>query len=311
MELLRDLDAVPARLRGGVLTVGVFDGVHLGHQAVLGRAVDRASGLGAAAVVFTFHPHPRAVLEPDREPPLLQTFGRKLEMMRTLGAAAVVWPRDTGGVLAMPPEAFVREVAGNALAVRAMVEGPDFRFGAGGSGGPDLLRRLADAMGFEVEFVPPVVVDGERVSSTRIRDLLAAGRVAEAARCLGRPYAYTGTVVEGRHRGERLGFPTVNVSAPRFLTPAEGVYAGRVRVRGERYAAAVSVGRGPTFGEGGRDTVEAHLLDFEGELYGEQVTVEFAARLRSQKTFPDAEALRHRIAEDCRRVRQALTEGTA
>jgi len=306
MDLLRDLESVPDALRGGVLTVGVFDGVHLGHQAVLGRAVERARAEGAAAVAYTFHPHPREVLAGDEAPPLIQTFGQKLEMMRAMGVAAAVWPRDARRILATPAEAFIRRVAGEALAVRAMVEGEGFRFGAGGAGDPAMLSDLGGAMGFEVEFVPPVAVDGERVSSTRIRDLVAEGRVAEAARCLGRPYSYVGTVVEGRHRGERLGYPTVNVSAPRFLVPAEGVYAGWAQVRGRRWAAAISVGRAPTFGEGEPVAVEAYLLDFEGEVYGEQVTVEFVAPLRPQQAFADAEALKRRMADDCRRVREAL-----
>ncbi|MFO8011982.1 MAG: bifunctional riboflavin kinase/FAD synthetase [Phycisphaerae bacterium] len=306
MDLLRDLDTVPASLTGGVLTVGVFDGVHVGHQAVLGRAVERARELGAAAVVYTFHPHPLEVLEPDRAPPLIQTFGQKLEMMRAMGVAAAVWPRDLARVLATPPEAFIREVAGDALAVRAMVEGAGFRFGAGGAGDPALLCDLGAAIAFEVEFVEHVEVDGERVSSTRIRDLVADGRMDEAARCLGRPYSYVGTVVEGHHRGGRLGYPTVNVSAPRFLTPAEGVYAGWTEVRGRRYAAAVSVGRAPTFGQDEPVTVEAYLLDFDGELYGEQVTVEFVTYLRPQEAFADAEALKAQMADDCRRVREAV-----
>jgi len=306
MELLRDLESVPEALRGGVLTVGVFDGVHVGHQAVLGRAVERAAAFGAAAVVYTFHPHPRAVLEETDAPPLIQTFGQKLEMLRAMGVAAVVWPRDLRRVLATPPEAFIREVAGDALAVRAMVEGADFHFGAGGAGDPAMLADLGKAIGFDVEFVPPVDAGGERVSSTRIRDLVSGGRMDEAARCLGRPYSYVGTVVEGHHRGGRLGYPTVNVSAPRFLAPAEGVYAGYARVRGRRYAAAVSVGRAPTFGEGEPVVVEAYLLDFDGELYGEQVTVEFVAHVRPQETFADAEALKAQMADDCRRVREAL-----
>jgi len=306
MELLRDLESVPPVFKGGVLTVGVFDGVHLGHQAVLGRAVERAAALDAAAVVFTFHPHPLEVLKPDEAPRLIQTFGQKLEMMRAMGIAAAVWPRDICRVLAMPPETFIREVAGDALAVRAMVEGEGFRFGAGASGDPTLLRDLGSALGFEVEFVAPVDAGGERVSSTRIRDLVAGGRVDEAARCLGRPYSYVGTVVEGRHRGARLGYPTVNVSAPRFLAPAEGVYAGWTQVRGRRYAAAVSVGRAPTFGDGTPQTVEAYLLDFDGELYGEQVTVEFVTYLRPQEAFEDAEALKRQMADDCRRVREVL-----
>ena len=308
MELIRDLDNVPASLRGGVLTVGVFDGVHVGHQAVLGRAVARARELATAALALTFHPHPLAVLRPAETPPLIQTFGQKLEMMRAIGLDAAIWPRDGRSVLAMPPEEFIREVAGEALAVRAMVEGAGFRFGAGAAGDPHLLQDLAAAMGFEVEFVEPVEVDGERVSSTRIRDLVAAGRVADAARCLGRPYSYVGTVVEGHHRGGRLGYPTVNVSAPRFLAPAEGVYAGWAQVRGHRYAAAVSAGRAPTFGDGGPPTVEAYLLDFDGELYGEQVTLEFVSYVRPQQAFADAEALKRQMADDCRRVREVLAE---
>jgi len=309
VELLRDLDDVPAAFRGGVLTVGVFDGVHLGHQAVLGRTVERARDLGAAAVALTFHPHPLEVLRPEKAPPLIQTFGQKLEMMREVGIAAAIWPRDARRVLAMPPGGFIRTVARDALAVRAMVEGPDFHFGAGGAGDPRLLADLAGEIGFDVEFVEIVEVDGERVSSTRIRDLVAAGRVAEAARCLGRPYSWVGTVVEGHHRGGRLGYPTVNVSAPRFLRPAEGVYAGWAEVRGRRHAAAVSVGRAPTFGQQEPVTVEAYLLDFDGELYGEQVALEFVSRLRPQRTFADAEALRRQMAEDCQRVCRVLAEG--
>ena len=309
MELIRDLDNVPDALKGGVLTVGVFDGVHLGHQKVLGRAVERARDLGAAAVAFTFHPHPLAVLRPAEAPPLIQTFGQTLERLRAIGIAATVWPRDLAAILAMSPEDFIRQVAGHAFAVRAMVEGAGFRFGAGGEGDETLLAHVAAEIGFDLELLPHVQVDGERVSSTRIRDLVTAGRVDQAARCLGRPYSYTGTVVEGHHRGGRLGYPTVNVSAPRFLRPAEGVYAGRAAVRGRRYPAAVSVGRAPTFGEGDPITVEAYLLDFEGELYGEQVTLEFVVRLRPQQTFADAEALKAAMADDCRRVRAALSEG--
>ncbi|HUU09312.1 MAG TPA: bifunctional riboflavin kinase/FAD synthetase [Phycisphaerae bacterium] len=309
MELLRDLDNVPAAFRGGVLSVGVFDGVHLGHQQVLGRAVERARALGAAAVVFTFHPHPLQVLRPDEAPPLIQTFGQKLELMREIGIGAVVWPRDAAGVLALAPEAFVGQVVCGALAARVMVEGADFRFGRGGRGDGEQLGRLAGACAVEVELVDDVSVDGDRVSSTRIRRLIADGHVAEAARCLGRPYAYVGTVVEGRHRGARLGYPTANVEAPRFLVPGDGVYAGWVEVRGRRYASAVSVGRAPTFEKALPVAVEAFLLDFDGELYGEQMAVDFVESLRPQRAFPDEDALKVQIAADCDRVRQVLGGG--
>ncbi len=309
VELIRELDNLPPDFKGGVLSVGVFDGVHVGHRKVLGRAVEQARQLDAAPVVFTFHPHPLAVLRPDEAPPLIQTFGRKLELMREIGIAAVIWPRDATAVLKMPPETFVREVVCKHLAAAAVVEGADFRFGAGGAGNRERLTKLAAACGFEAEFVADVEVDGRRVSSTRIRRLISDGRVAEAARCLGRPYAYVGTVVEGRHRGARLGYPTVNVEAPRFLVPAEGVYAGWAGVRGGRHAAAVSVGCAPTFDTDEPVTVEAFLLDFDGELYGEQAAIDFVEYLRPQQTFADADALKAQMGEDCERVRELLAGG--
>jgi riboflavin kinase/FMN adenylyltransferase len=286
-----------------VLSVGVFDGVHVGHQRVLGRAVERARALGAPAVVFTFHPHPLAVLRPQEAPPRIQTFGRKLELMRESGIAAVIWPHDSAAILAMPPQEFFEKVICDALAARAVVEGGDFRFGADAGGDRRMLESLARERGIEVEFVGEMLVGGERVSSTRIRRLIAAGSVAEAARCLGRPYRFQGTVVEGHHRGAKLGFPTVNIESSRFLVPAEGVYAGRALVLDRSYPAAVSVGRMPTFHAEHPLVVEAFLLDFEGELYGEQVALDFLEYLRPQEAFADAEALKRQMAADCERVR--------
>ena len=306
MELLRDLEHMDPKFKGGALSVGVFDGVHLGHQRVLARTVERADALGAAPVVFTFHPHPLEILHPAAAPPLIQTFGQKLELMRRLGIQAVVWPEHVERILSMSPEDFLRRIVVGALAARVLVEGRDFRFGARRAGHADQLASLADAHGLEVEVVDDVVSGGERVSSTHIRSLLAEGRVADAARCLGRSYAYLGTVVEGHHRGQPLGFPTVNLSAPRFLIPAEGVYAAWAEVHGRRWPAAVSIGRAPTFHAHEPVTVEAFLLDFEGELYGDQVTVEFLERLRDQQAFPDPDALKAQMSADCLRVREVL-----
>ena len=303
MELIRELDGIDPRYRGGVLSVGVFDGVHVGHQRVLDRAVERARALGAEPVVFTFHPHPLAVLSPHEAPPRIQTFGQKLELMREIGIAAVIWPHDSAAILAMPPQVFFQEIVCGALAARAMVEGGDFRFGAGAGGDRRMLESLAGERGIEVEFVGEVLVDGQRISSTRIRRLIAAGSVAEAARCMGRPYRFQGTVVEGRHRGAKLGFPTVNIDSPRFLVPAEGVYAGIAIVLGKSYPAAISVGRAPTFHAEHPVVVEAFLLDFEGELYGEPVALDFLEFLRPQQAYPDAEALKVQMAADCERVR--------
>jgi riboflavin kinase/FMN adenylyltransferase len=289
-----------------VLSVGVFDGVHVGHRRVLGRTVERARQIGAAAVVFTFHPHPLEVLRPGDAPPLIQTFGQKLEILRQFGFDAAVWPERLREFLEMTPEAFVRDCLCSRLAARCVVEGSDFHFGSGAGGDMAHLTAIAHECGIEVESVEDVLVDGERVSSTRIRRLITAGRVAEAARCLGRPYAYVGTVVEGRHRGERLGYPTVNIEAPEFLLPAEGVYAGRTKVRGKAHLAAVSVGRAPTFHNRHPPMVEAFLLDFDGELYGEQLALEFHEYLRPQEAFASPEALQKQMADDCARVRDLL-----
>ncbi len=306
MKLLRDLGRIPAGLRGGAVSVGVFDGVHLGHQCVLGRAVEKARALGAPALVFTFHPHPQAVLDPDHAPPLIQTFGRKLDVMRGLGMDAVVWPEAMVEVLAMPPEIFFDEVLVKALAARAVVEGEDFRFGAGAAGTVSDLARLAGGAGLEVETVSDLVVDGRRISSTRVRNALRDGRVEEAARCLGRPFTYVGTVIEGHHRGNVLGYPTVNLDAPDFLKPGDGVYAGWAEVGGERVMAAVAVGRAPTFQTVGPSIVEAFLLDFDGELYGRQIAIAFEAFVRPLETFPDAPALTRQLRKDCARVREIL-----
>ncbi|MCX5685007.1 MAG: riboflavin biosynthesis protein RibF [Planctomycetota bacterium] len=306
MELIRDIERIDASLKGGVHSVGVFDGVHVGHQRVLGRAVERARALAAPAVVFTFHPHPLATLRPHEAPPLLQTFGRKLELLREMGIAAVVWPDDSAAILAMPPKIFFEKVVCDALETRAIVEGGDIRFGAGAGGDRHLLEQLARPRGIEVEFVGDILVGGERVSSTRIRRLIGEGRVAEAARCLGRPYRYQGTVVEGHHRGARLGYPTINIDSPRFLVPAEGVYAGRAMVAGTTCRAAISVGRMPTFQAVHPVVVEAFLLDFEGELYGEQAALDFVEYLRPQQAFPDAESLKRQMAADCERVRACV-----
>ena len=303
MELIRELDGIDPRFKGGVLSVGVFDGVHIGHQRVLGRAVERAKALGAPAVVFTFHPHPLAVLRPQETPPRIQTFGRKLDLMREIGIAAVIWPHDSAVILAMPPQEFFEKVVCDALAARAVVEGGDFRFGTGAGGDRRMLESLARERGIEVEFVGEMLVGGERVSSTRIRRLIAADNVAEAARCLGRPYRFQGTVVEGHHRGAKLGYPTINIESPRFLVPAEGVYAGRALVLDKSYPAAISVGRMPTFQAQHPLVVEAFLLDFEGELYGEQAALDFLEYLRPQQAFADAEALKRQMAADCERVR--------
>ena len=295
------------------VTVGHFDGVHRGHQALVAAALDRARSLAGTAVALTFEPHPARVIDPARARAALMTFDQKVEVLAGLGVdvlAVVPFDRERA---AQPAEAFVREVLADALAARAVIVGAGFRFGRGRGGDVGLLEDLGRTLGFAVVAVPPVEQGGEPVSSTRIRTEVEAGRVAEAARLLGRPYFVDGTVVRGEGRGRKLGIPTANLDVENETLPARGVYAVWCRVldgaAGARGPAVVNLGRRPTFG--GRDTtVEAHLLDQDLDLYGRRLRLEFAERLREERPFPGPDALIEQIRLDISRARPLLDEAS-
>jgi riboflavin kinase/FMN adenylyltransferase len=297
MRILRGLESVPPDVQPSVVALGIFDGVHLGHRAILGTALTLARAAGLEAVACTFDPHPMEVLQPDRAPRPITTLEERLALIGETGVDAVVVLAFTRELAAIEPEAFVKDVLLERLRAREIVVGYNHRFGRGARGDARLLEDLAGRSGFRAHVVPPTTVDGAAVSSSEIRAALQRGDVTVAARGLGRPYSITGTVESGAGRGRTLGFPTANIVSSRPLLVTRGVYWGRVHVDGRQHSAVVNVGVRPTFGETTL-AVEAHLLDFTGDLYGRQVRLEFLDRLRDEMRFPSVEDLRAQVFRD-------------
>ena len=311
MKVFRD----PARCEAGdghAITVGVYDGVHIGHQAVIRSAQRRAGQLGLRSALVTFDPHPAYVLRPESAPLLLTDLDQKLDLLSDLGLDAVlVVPFDAQRALESAEE-FVERVIVDALGARAVVVGGDFHFGRDRAGNVELLTKLGQHHGFDVEGVqllPQPNGPSEAVSSTAIRRALAEGRVDTAARLLGRYHEIRGPVVEGDQRGRTIGFPTANVAfAPHMAVPADAVYAAwYVRPDGTRWPAAVNVGRRPTFYQNAEHSLlEAHLIGFDGDLYGERGRVQFVELLRSEQRFDGIEALAAQLQRDIARAAEVL-----
>ncbi len=315
MRVVRGSAALGAPLVRPVVTVGSFDGIHLGHRSILDTVVTRARARQGTATVVTFDPHPRRVLQPDRAPRLLSTPEQRLERIAACGIDVTIVEPFTPEFAKTPPERFVREYLHEGLDPVEVYVGYDFRFGRDREGSMRLLTELGPRLGFAVTIIPEVTVDGEDVNSTRIRELLSGGDVATAGRLLGRPYAVRGTVVQGDRRGRTLGFPTANLAAENELLPAPGVYAGRVCFLdagspppGVRLGTVTNVGRRPTFDAGEAITCESHLLDVDADLYGRRLEVDFRVRLRPEQRFPGVEALREQIARDVREARRLLED---
>jgi riboflavin kinase/FMN adenylyltransferase len=288
------------RLPAAALTIGSFDGLHLGHQAVIG-ALDG----GPRRVVMTFEPHPRCVLDPDSCPKSITSLDEKLRLLERLGvddAIVLLFTKELAGRSAAE---FMASVLA-AVDLRRLVVGPDFALGHGRQGDVAWLRQHGAEHGYELVVAEPLSVRGQEVHSSEIRKLVTVGDVAGAARLLGRDFSLLGIVEHGHRVGRELGFPTLNLSlAPNKLVPGPGVYAGRARVGDDSWAAAIGVGYRPTFG--GTDlTVEAYLLDFEGDLYQRRVEVSFAARLRDEVKFANAAELAHQMAADVEATRRLL-----
>ena len=302
------VDAVPDGLGPVVVTVGMFDGVHRGHRALLDRVAAEAAARSLPAAAVTFDRHPLAVLRPGSEPPLLTTLDRKVELLGEAGMATVLVLEFTRELSEVTAEGFAAEVLFDALAARAVVVGENFRFGHKAAGDPALLATLGGPRGIEVVAVPLHADGGQVVSSTRVRAELAAGDVAAAAASLGRPYAVEGTVVVGDRRGGPvLGVPTANLGLPPGIAiPADGVYAGHLTDAADTVArpAAISVGTNPQFGTERR--VEAHVLDFDADLYGHRVSVAFSHRLRGQGVFAGTAELVAQMRADIDQTRRLL-----
>lgn len=309
MEIIRDIAHVGEKSFAQVAAaIGTFDGVHAGHQRIIGEVVERARRTKATAAALTFVNHPLDVLQPDRAPRLITPSPLKERLLRTLGLDLLIAIPFTASLAEMGAEAFVGEILWEKLRVDFLCIGFDFRFGRGRAGTPDLLAEMGKSLGFEVEVVPAVAVEGTVVKSALIRDLLQQGKVSEAARYLTRPYAIVGEIVPGAGRGKGLGFATANVPPPTdFLIP-DGVYAGQAFVGERGYNAAINVGVAPTFG--GRDRrVEVHLLDLQDDRapgYGGSVLVTFWERIREEVRFTSPEELKAQVALDIRRARDIL-----
>lgn len=307
MRIYRGVASIDDHLRGAVLTVGNFDGVHLGHQRILRTAHALAKVSSAAVAAMTFEPHPIAVLRPEHAPARLTPWEEKLRQLERAGADAVIRLDTDWPLLSLPADDFVREVLVKRIHPSYIVEGPDFAFGRGRSGDVRTLEELSPKGGYRLRIVDPYrlhLQEGEQitVSSTQIRKLLVGGKVEDAARCLGRPYALIGTVIHGAGAGHKLGFPTINLDVGEQLVPADGVYAGMAVVAGLRAPAAISIGKRPTLG--GRElVVEAFVLDESGDWYAETARIEIMTRLRDQRKFENPTALTDQIAEDVQRVR--------
>jgi riboflavin kinase/FMN adenylyltransferase len=298
----------PAEFTGGAVTVGNFDGVHRGHRALVAEARARVSGVGGPAVVVTFDPPPHQVLHPGSERPPLTALPQRAELLHQCGADHVVVLRTGPALLALSPEAFFEDVIVRQLGARAVVEGYNFRFGRGRTGTNDALRALCRTAGVVFEEVPPFTLDGEPVSSSRVRAALVSGAVSGAAELLGRAYRISGTVITGARRGRTIGFPTANLGDVPTVLPGNGVYAVRAAVDGRTWPGAANVGPNPTFGEDARK-IEVHLIGFSGDVYGKPMDVEFVARLRETRPFGGVPELVEQLKQDVERAGRVLGDG--
>jgi riboflavin kinase/FMN adenylyltransferase len=297
MQIVRGLESSPPDAGPSAVALGAFDGIHLGHRAILGTAVALARQGKIRALACTFDRHPMEVLQPDRAPMPITTLEERLELIAGTGIDTTVVIPFTPAVASIEAKAFVQNVLIGTLQAREIVVGFNHRFGRGARGDAQFLENLAAPLGFRAHIVPALLVDGVAVSSSEIRAALQRGDLPNAERLLGRPYSIRGEVVRGAGRGRTLGFPTANVKTERPLGLPVGVYVCRLLVGAREHQAVVNVGYRPTFGETDL-SVEAHVLDFGGDLYDQRVTLTFLRRLREERKFPSVDALKEQIALD-------------
>jgi riboflavin kinase/FMN adenylyltransferase len=308
MELVRGLHNISRRHQGCVLTVGNYDGVHLGHQKMIGALKARATELRSAATVLVFEPSSKEFIDPEGAPPRLTRWREKFLALAAQGVDRLVTLRFDDYIRAMTPECFVDELIVAALGTRHIVVGNDFRYGCNAGGTIDSLRAAGDARGFGVEQIAPFVFDGVRVSSTAIRERLAESDFAGAKRLLGRPYRMLGRVIHGRELGRTLGFPTANLRLMRRKSPVQGVMAVRVfGIEPKALTAVASLGTRPTV-DGTDMLLEVHVFDFAGELYGREIEVEFVAKLRDEVKFNSLDALTEQMKVDAAQARDLLSK---
>lgn len=305
MQIVRGIEHL-SRGRGRAMALGNFDGLHLAHQELVHRLVDQAGKSGLISSLMVFDPHPLELLCPDRAPRLLTLPEHRAELLAKFGVDELVIAAFTEEFSRLSPREFASSILNERCDVKTVVIGYDYSFGKMGSGQPADLVHLGRELGFETVVVDPVTIDGQVVSSTSVRILLAEGNVRQAARLLGRPYSLSGRVVHGEARGRSIGYPTANIAVDqRLLLPRYGVYATRQSLQGRMIAGITNVGIKPTFA-GQTPTVEVHCLDLTDVLYDQQMTVEFVDFIRSERRFADAGELKEQIDRDCRRCREIL-----
>jgi riboflavin kinase / FMN adenylyltransferase len=307
MHIIRHLEALPAEARGGAVAIGNFDGVHLGHVAIVRRLIERAEAVGGPAIVFTFDPHPVRLLRPEQCPPPLTWTERKAELLKAQGVDWIVaYPTDEA-LLQLSAESFFNRIVRDTLSARALVEGPNFYFGHNREGTIERLGELTTAAGISLDIVPPVEIGGAIVSSSRVRDLIRGGDMQQADRLLSSPYRIRGMITHGAGRGAKIGFPTANLGAIDTLLPAVGVYAGRAWVADASWPAAINLGHSPTFGDT-TSRVEVHIVGLDEPLYGQPLEVDFLARLRDIRPFDSPAALVEQLKSDVEQVKQVARE---
>jgi riboflavin kinase/FMN adenylyltransferase len=308
MEVVNDIENTDRLFRNPVLTIGNFDGVHLGHASLFRRVKELAETFHGDSMVMTFDPHPSKVLYPDNGPPLITLHEQKVQLIEAAGIDILVIVRFTPEFSQMEASDFVHNLIHEKIGARAVVVGPDYRFGRRRLGDIAFLTQMGKTLGFEVYVVPDLTIDGTEVSSSTIREFVSAGELSKARQMLGRDYQVTGRVVRGRDRGGRLlGFPTANLKLIDELTPKTGVYATEVVVDGRHYDGATNIGYNPTFKDGVL-SVETHIMDFNAEIYGKVIQVRFIERLREEKTFPGPAELAVQIHKDVQRAREVLAK---
>jgi len=288
--------------RPTVMTLGVFDGLHLGHQLIMKTVVERARAIDAVPTVITFEPHPRAVLHPESAPPLLQTFDQKIEALSVLGIEQTIIIHFDETFSQIRAEDFLRDTVVNRLHAKEVYLGRGFFFGHNREGNIDLLRTVSERLGFLADEVPEVRLRGKRIGSTRIREMLSQGRVNLARRMLGRPYGVEGPVVRGAARGQGIGFPTANIQTRNRVIPRGGVYVTATLIDGQWRRSVTNIGVRPTFDDGTEASVETFVMNWSGDLYGDVVRVRFLNRLRDEQKFNSIDELKSQIERDLSRA---------
>jgi len=306
MKVFKGIGEITPEYQSSVITIGNFDGIHLAHQEILQRVVQEARERRVRSVVITFDPHPQRVLHPETQPfYLLTTLDEKVKLIESLGLDAVLLIAFTQAFSAMTAEAFVREILWDKLRIQKVFIGHDYAFGNRKQGNEDFLRSMGGMLGFEVESINTFTVNGTTVSSTNIRKAVLGGDVVKAALLLGHPYSLSGTVIRGYQRGREIGIPTANIEPGKELLPANGVYAVMVDLEGVRHAGVLNVGFNPTFSNE-KLSVEVHIMNFDGELYGKGLTVSFIERIRSEVKFESPQKLVDQILRDKAKAEEIL-----